>query len=94
MNDTEASVNRMEERLKLWDAKLDVLMARAEAADAQAKIEHLKCIDDIKQKRTEAQAQIDEFKAAGGEKWGGLKARINALSNDIEAAFKKLVGLT
>ena len=85
----EANVNKMEEQLKLWDAKLDVLVAKIKVAGAMAKIEHRKQVDVIKAKRAQAQAKFDEFKAAGSEKWDSFKAGLEVVWNDLEAAFNE-----
>jgi len=66
----------MEAQLKLWDAKLDVLMARADVAGTQAKSDLRKRIDVVKAKRAVAQAKFDEFRAAGSENWDSFKAGI------------------
>lgn len=89
MMNIEANVNKMEEQLKLWDAKLDVIVAKAKVAGAQAKIEHHKQIDAIKAKRAQAQAKFNEFKAAGSEKWDKFKAGLEVAWNDLEAAFNE-----
>jgi hypothetical protein len=88
MVNMEANVNKMEEQLKLWDAKLDVLVAKTKVAGAQAKIDHRQRIDVIKAKRAAAQMKLDEFKAAGNEKWDSFKAGIEAAWKDLELAFK------
>ena len=85
----EANVNKMEEQLKLWDAKLGVLMAEIKVVGTQAKIEHRNQIDVIKAKRAQAQAKLEEFKAAGSEKWDSLKAGLEVVWNDLEAAFNE-----
>jgi hypothetical protein len=84
----EANVNKLEDQLKLWDAKLDVLMAKAEVAGAQAKIDLRKRIDIIKDKRAAAQAKFDEFRAAGNDKWDSFKAGIEFAWKDLESAFQ------
>jgi len=91
MEKLEDNVSKMEERFKLWDAKLGVLSAKADVAEAQAKIELRKRIDELKAKRATAQTKYDEYKAAGSEKWEGLKAGLEVVWNDLESAFKDLV---
>ena len=84
----EANMKQMEEQLKLWDAKLDVLVAKAEVAGLQAKSALGKRIDVIKSKRAAAQAKFDEFRAAGIEKWDRFQAGIEVAWKDLENAFK------
>ncbi len=86
----EAHVGKMEAQLKQWGAKLDELVAKTKEVGAEAKVEYRKGIDDLKAKHQAAQAKLDELKAAGGEKWESLKAGVESVWGEVEAAFKKL----
>ena len=44
----------------------------------------------LKAKQKRAQANFDEFKAAGGDKWDTFKAGVESAYNDLEGAFKKM----
>jgi DNA repair exonuclease SbcCD ATPase subunit len=90
MEDTEGHVGKREAQLKRWGAKLDQLVAKAEKAGAEMKIERRKRIDDLKAKYQAAQSKLAELKAASGEKWGVLKTGVESAWNELEAAFKKL----
>ncbi|MDD5224852.1 MAG: hypothetical protein PHE84_12780 [bacterium] len=86
----EADVDKMEAQLRLWTAQIDGLADKAKKTGAQAKIEYLQSIDDLKAKRAVAQAKVDEFRAAGSEKWGEFKAGIERAWDDLEGAFINL----
>jgi len=86
----EAYVNKMESQFKLWDAQLDVLMAKAKVVGMQAKNEHSERIDAIKAKRAQAQAKFDEVKAAGSDKWDSFKAGLEVAWKDLESAFSEI----
>jgi multidrug resistance efflux pump len=90
MESREAHVGKMETQLKQWGAKLDELVAKADQAGAEAKIEYRKRIDDLRAKQKVARAKLDELKTAGSEKWETLKAGVESAWNELEAAFKKL----
>jgi DNA repair exonuclease SbcCD ATPase subunit len=90
MENMEEHVGKREAQLKQWGAKLDQLVAKAEKAGAEMKIERRKRIDDLKAKYQAAQAKLAELKAAGGEKWGVLKTGVESAWNELEAAFKKM----
>jgi len=90
MGPMEANVDKMEAQLKQWAAQIDVLVEKAGKAGAQAGIEYRLSIDDLKAKRVIAQAKVDEFKAAGSEKWEGFKAGIERAWSDLEDAFREL----
>jgi len=86
----EANVEKMEAQLKTWAVQIDGLTAKAEQAGEQAKIDFRQGIDDLKAKRAAAQIKVEEFKAAGSEKWEGFKGGIERAWGEIEVAFKEL----
>jgi hypothetical protein len=90
MEDRQAHVGKMETRLKKWGAKLDELVAKADGAGADAKVDTLKRIDDLKAKHQVAQARLDELRTTSGEKWETVKTGVERAWNDLEAAFEKL----
>ena len=83
MGPMEANIDKMEAQLKQWAVLIDSLAAKAE---------YRLSIDDLKAKRAVAQAKVDEFKAAGIEKWEGFKAGIERAWSDLEIAFNELKG--
>ena len=90
MEDKETHVAKLETQLKRWGAQLDELVAKAKGAEAKARSDYRKGIDELKAKHQAAQAKLDELKAAGSDKWESLKAGAESVWNEIEAAFKKL----
>ena len=88
MGSMEANVDKMEAQLKLWAAQIDGMAAKAEKTCPWAKIECHQGIDDLKARRAVAQAKVDEFKAAGSEKWEEYKAGIEHAWSDLEVAFR------
>jgi hypothetical protein len=90
MKKTDARVGKMETQLKQWGAKLDELVAKAEEAGAEAKIDYRKRIDDLKSKHQEVQSKLAELRAAGGEKWEILKHGVESAWKELEVAIKKM----
>lgn len=91
MSTIESGIARMEAQLKLWGAKLDELLARANVANQQAKIDSRKQLDELRSKLEVAQGKLDEARAAGNEKWGLLKHGVERTWQDLEETFKKLI---
>ncbi len=87
---TEARVGKLETELKQWGAKLDELVAKSEKADAAAKAEYHKGLDDLRAKYQVAQARLAEVRAAGSEKWETFKEGLESAWSELEGAFKKL----
>jgi hypothetical protein len=85
------SVSKLEARLKLWSAKLEEVLAKANVAGQQAKIDSRKQLDELKSKLAVAQSKLDEAKAAGSDKWETLKQGVENTWQDLEDTFKKLV---
>jgi hypothetical protein len=77
-------LSKLDEQLELWNAKLDVVSAKA-------KIESRKHLDELKSKLVAARTKLDEAKAAGAEQWDSLKDTVADTWKDIEGAFAKLV---
>ena len=90
MGTMEAHVAMMDKQLKLWAVKLDKLVADAEKAGAEVKVDYRKGIDDLKAKHKVVQAKLDELKAAGSAEWETFKAGVESAWNEFEVAFKKL----
>jgi hypothetical protein len=86
----EPNVDKMEAQLTVWAAKIDGLSAKAGHAGVRAGIEYRLSIDDLKAKRVLAQAKVDEYKAAGRDKWEGHQAGIELAWSDLEDAFAEL----
>jgi len=85
-----AHVAKMETRLTQWGAKLDALVAKAEKAGTEAKVDYRKRVRDLKAKYQVAQSRVDQLRAASSEKWDTLKDGAESAWNELEAAFKKL----
>ncbi len=83
-------VGKMESELKLWGAKLDGLVAKAEGVGAEAKNDYYKGIDDLKAKYKVAQSKLEELKTAGGENMDTLTAGVKLAWKDLEGAFKNM----
>jgi hypothetical protein len=90
MKVTEANVGKMERQLTQWGAKLDELVAQAEEAGAEVKLDYRERIDALKAKHQLARSQLDELRATGNDKWETLKTGMEGAWNELEVAFKKL----
>ena len=64
---------RMEGQLKEVTAKLAELMAKADKATADAKVQYQAQIKTLKEKLQETQGRLQQLKASSGEAWVTLK---------------------
>jgi len=90
METVEAHVGKMEAELKSWGAKLDALVAKADAAGTEAKIDYRQRLEDVTASYKVAQSKLHKLQAAGSGKWETFKTDIESAWSDLETAFKKL----
>jgi len=93
MSKKDAYKQKLETQLDEWNAKIDVLKAKAKKAEAGAKVEYEKTLEDLQKKRSAAKDKLQELRDAGGEAWEDLKGGIDQawsdLGSSIESAMKK-----
>lgn len=84
----EAYKKKLEAQLDEWDAKIDVLKAKANKADASARVEYQETIEDLKKKRAVAKDKLQELREASSEAWEDLKEGLEQVWADLGAAIK------
>lgn len=93
MTTRDAYIKKFKAQLEQWDAQIDRLEAKAREASADAKIEYEQQLRQIRERRDEARAKIDELRRAGGEAWEDIKDGADeawtACRNAIEAASER-----
>jgi hypothetical protein len=88
MNAREAYQEKMEAQLDRWNAEIAKLQARADEAKAQAKIEYLEQIAQLRQRQDKARRKLDEMKKAGDGAWQDLKAGLELAWDDLSSALE------
>lgn len=89
MSMKQAYVEKVQARLNEWDAEIEKLKARAEGAEADAKIEYHEQIETLREEQREAQAKLDELRAAGDNAWEDMKAGVQQAWDSLEHAAEK-----
>lgn len=89
MSQKQAYQEKMEAQLKEWGAKIDELKAKAEKAEADAKLEYHKRIDGLQAKRNAVEAKLAEVKASGEEAWENLKDGAERAWNELRSAVNE-----
>ena len=90
MEGTQEHLGKREAQLKRWGARLDQIVAKAEKVGVEVNAAKRQRVDEVRTKYQTAQAKMDEYKAAGCEKWDQFKPGVEAAWKDLEAAFKKV----
>lgn len=88
MSMKEAYEKKIEAQLEEWKSEIDSMKAKADKADADARIEYYKQIDSLRLKQEAAKEKLNELKNAGGEAWEDLKAGIELAGDSLWDAIK------
>ena len=90
MTDKNEYIQRMQATLEQWNAEIDVLSAKADVAEAEARARYLAQIESLRNKRSDAGRRLDELKSAGEGAWHDMKAGVesawSALAEAVDAA--------
>lgn len=79
----DAYQQRLEAQMKEWNARIDVLKAKADKASAQAKIEMRHGVDELTKLQRSAKDQLDRIRSASSETW-------DEVQSELEVAWKHL----
>jgi len=88
MNEKEAYEKKQHAKLAEWEAEIDKLKAKAEQADADARI---KIEEDLKQAeaiKDNVAARLDEVKGSADDAWRDLKTGIDAAATNLTSALR------
>jgi hypothetical protein len=90
METVEWQVEEMEAELRQWHARLDKLVAKADAAGTQPKIDYRNRLEDLREKYAAAEARLAELKAAGRNNWDSYKGGVDTAWSELATAFTRL----
>ena len=88
MDSKEAYREKLEAQMREWSAKIDLLKARADQAEAEAKIEYRNRIEDIRQRKEALQAKFRELENASDAAWKDIKAGTERAAADLRDALQ------
>jgi len=91
MEEKKAYQEKKQAQLHEWDAKIEVLKAKAEKAEAGLKITYQEQIQKLQEKKKVAQEKLHELMGAGEETWGEVKVAVEEIWDDIHGVFNKLL---
>ena len=75
---------KIDAQLKEWSIRIADLKAKAELAEANVKVEYLKQVEDLRTKKEEIQAKLEELKKAGDEAWETLKTGVEQAASELK----------
>lgn len=88
MSNRDAYVQKMKARLDEWNADIDKLAAKAEAAEADAKIAYQAQVENLRTKHAEAGQKLEELGAASEGAWEDMRSGIESAWQSIGTAVK------
>jgi chromosome segregation ATPase len=88
MSKKEAYEKKLEAQLQEWKTDIDKMKAKADKADARARLEYYKQIEELRTKQQAAQKKLTELKTAGESAWEDLKAGIDIAWSSLGEAVK------
>jgi len=82
----EEYVEKMKAQVAELTAKIDLWKAKADKAEASAKIEFHQQLDALRHKRDAIQAKVTDLQTAGEGAWESLKSGVEQSWNDLKRA--------
>ena len=91
METMDAYREKAQARLNEIGAKIDLLKAKAQQADADARIRAIEEIDRLRQRRQEMQTRLEKLKKSGEAAFDEIKTGTEDALNDLKSAVEKAV---
>ena len=88
MSTKEDFVRKMHAKLDQWNAEIDVLSAKADQAEASARVEYHKQLEALRSKRDAARRKLGELESAGESAWQDLKAGVELAWESVSEAVR------
>jgi len=87
MSKKEAYEQNLQVQLEEWNARIKLLKAKAEKAEADAKVRYYDELDLLREKQSVMRHKMQELKNAGDDAWEDLKDGINKARDSLKDAL-------
>lgn len=81
-------VRKMHAKLDQWNAEIDTLTAKSDAAEAGARAEFYRQLEALRGKRDHARSTLGELESAGEGAWQDLKAGVELAWESVSEALR------
>jgi hypothetical protein len=88
MANKEAYREKLEAQMREWSAKIDLLKAKADQAEAEAKVEYRNRIEDLRQKKEALRVKLGELQNASDAAWKDIKTGTEKAAADLKDALR------
>ncbi|MEJ2384311.1 MAG: hypothetical protein P8Y54_07910 [Xanthomonadales bacterium] len=80
---------KMAAQLREWQAKIDLLKARAEKAGAEQKIAYHEQIENLRAHQRKARDRFEELRDAGEDAWDQLVDGLESAGSELKDALRR-----
>jgi chromosome segregation ATPase len=87
----ESYVKKLEDELKQWEAKIDIIQADVDKVKEEHKEQYKKDIDEILSLKKEAKNVLQKLKKTSDDEWEELKDGADKAWGDLETAIEKVL---
>jgi hypothetical protein len=91
MEERQMYEQKMEEKLRTYDAEIEELRIKAEKAKAKAKIRFYEQIEGLLNKRRELDQKLQALQEAGDEAWEDIRDGAESAWKDMAHALKSAI---
>lgn len=89
MSEKDAYIKKAEARIDQANAEIEKLWAKADEAGADAEIKYSETLQELRSKRENAEAKLDELKAAGDGALGEIQRNLEQILDEFDAAVSR-----
>ncbi len=89
MDRKDAYQDKLQAQLDEWKAQIAKLRAKAEQAQADARLKYMEEVDELRAHQKKAEVRLDELQRAQGEAWKDMKSGVEAAWDEMGEAMKR-----
>ena len=88
MSDKNAYEHKLEAQLKVWQAEIDKLRAKADKASADARIKYDEQVEELITYQKKGQKQLAELQQANESAWADMRSGMEKAWDDMAKSWK------
>lgn len=88
MSTKDEFVREMHSKLDQWNAEIDVLAAKARVAEAQARADYQRQLDELRNERDKARQKLEALEASSEGAWQDLKDGVEKAWDSVSQAVR------
>ena len=85
----DAYQDKMEARLREWQARIEVLKARADQAEAGQKIRYQEEIESLRTQQQQVQEKLGELRTASADAWEEVRTGVEKAWTNLQDATQR-----